>query len=121
MPPAACRGCRIGHIDVLEHAPLELETRAIVVGARQRAGGKVAIELAQLVPVDGDVRLTARNAPARAAHEQRPQHQHDRERGKRRSGEPEGDHSSSLAARLRSASLNCGAPTRRRRSTRASR
>ena len=106
---------------ILEQARLEFQPCPLVVLRREGAGGEISVELTQLVLVHGDVCLAARDARLGATREERPQHQHERERRESRGDEREADHSRSLAARLRSSALSCGAGTRRRRSRRASR
>ena len=116
----ARRGGLLGG-DVFEEPRLELETRALVVLARERAGGEVRIEAAQLVAIDRNVRLAAREPRSAAPRDERSQHDQKHRRRSHGRDEPEERHSRSFAARSRSALVSCGAGTRRRRRIRARR
>src|SRR5687767_12127620 len=79
-----------------------------MLGGVELAGGKIGVELAQLVAVDGNVGVALRwGRPDHRSQEKR-----DRAGGKRGADQPEDDHSRSFAARARSASDSSGGPGR---------
>ena len=103
-PPGRAAGiCASGAATSSSKRRVELGARACVVGGGQLAFGEVGVELAQVVPVDGDIRFRPADFLGLAGTQKRPQQQDERQRGERRAEDPEGGHSSSFAARSRSA------------------
>ena len=106
-----------------QQAPLDLQTRRLRLGLTDQAAGDVALQLLQLVAIDGGVVAGAVRQGTPGPQHWQHEHQPDRQRhaGKNRN---DGDHASgslsNCATRARSASVSGGGAAGRRRRASAS-